>query len=260
MVAHATIHHKLDLALRLINTVTGSVVEEYDTKFITNLTGIKAIPKQGGVYLFLNIGSEEFEMEVHVYGYEPQKVQFRLSGQQGIMPIHEVYLLPLETPIHENILTLRGMLSGIEKIEAVSLTDSICCIKEFDARKRIMSVLNQRNVRFHHIHYGLINRERTEYEHFEVEKEISPQEIKCRQKLEKEFHINQPIVRIIFGQINNQDEYILRVKNDENAKYLVKYVIEGKIFYQTVDFHEKDVYLNAHENRNEETDIQVKEV
>ena len=260
MVAHATIHHKLDLALRLINTVTGSVVEEYDTKFITNLTGIKAIPKQGGVYLFLNIGSEEFEMEVHVYGYEPQKVQFRLSGQQGIMPIHEVYLLPLETPIHENILTLRGMLSGIEKIEAVSLTDSICCIKEFDARKRIMSVLNQRNVRFHHIHYGLINRERTEYEHFEVEKEISPQEIKCRQKLEKEFYINQPIVRIIFGQINNQDEYILRVKNDENAKYLVKYVIEGKIFYQTVDFHEKDVYLNAHENRNEETDIQVKEV
>ena len=260
MVAHATIHHKLDLALRLVNTVTGSVVEEYNTKFITKLTGIKAIPKQGGVYLFLNIGSEEFEMEVHVYGYEPQKVQIKLSKQQGLMPIHEIYLLPLETPIHEDILTLRGKLSGIEEIEAVSLSDSICCIKEFDARKRMMSVLNQRNVRFHHIHYGLINQERTEYEHFEVEKEISPQEIKCKQKLEKEFHINQPIVRIIFGQIKDQNEYILRVKNDENAKYLVKYVVDGKTFYQMVDFHEKGVYLNSHENVNEKTDGQIKEV
>ena len=260
MVAHATIQHKLDLALRLVNTVTGRVVDERNTQFTTVLTGIKSIPKQGGMYLFLNVGSDDFEMDIHVYGYEPRKIQIRLSELQGIMPIREVYLLPLETPIKEEVLTLRGRLSGIEEMEAVSLSDTNCCIKEFDARKRIMSVLNQRNVRFHHIHYGLINRERTEYEHFEVEKEISPQEIKCRQKLEKEFHINQPIVRIIFGQINNQDEYILRVKNDENAKYLVKYVIEGKIFYQTVDFHEKDVYLNAHENRNEETDIQVKEV
>lgn len=260
MEAQATIHYKLDLALRLINTVTGSVVEEYNTKFITELTGIRAIPKPGGVYLFLNVGSEELEMEIHVYGYEPQKVKITLSGQQGIMPIHEVYLLPLETPTREDILTLRGKLLGIENIEAVSLSDSICCIKEFDARKRIMSVLNQRNVRFHHIHYGLVNRERTEYEHFEVEKEITPQEIKCKQKLEKEFYINQPIVRVIFGQIINQDEYILRVKNDENAKYLIKYVVAGKTFYQTVDFHKKEVYLNAHENINEKTDIQVKEV
>ena len=32
MVAHATIHHKLDLALRLVNTVNGKAVEEYNAK------------------------------------------------------------------------------------------------------------------------------------------------------------------------------------------------------------------------------------
>ena len=255
MVAHATIHHRLDLAIRLVNTVTGKVVEEYNTKFITGLTGVKAISKQGGMYLFLNVGREDFEMEVHVYGYEPQKVQIKFPENQEQMPIREVYLLPIETPIKDDILTLRGNLSGIEEIEAVSLSDANCCIKEFDARKRIMSVLNQRNVRFHHTHYGLINREKTEYEHFELEKEISPQEIKCKQKLEKEFFINQPIARVIFGQIKEQEEYVLKVANEENAKYIVRYVVEGKIFYQTVDFHEETISLKAHEAVHEEKEV-----
>ena len=255
MVAHATIHHKLDLAIRLVNTVTGRVVEERNVKFITPLTGVKAIPKQGGMYLFLNLECEEFEMDIHVYGYESGKIQIKLSEYQGTMPIREVYLLPLETPMREDLLTLRGILSGIEEIEAVSLSDTNCCIKEFDARKRIMSVLNQRNVRFHHIHYGLINREKTEYEHFEMEKEISPQEIKCKQKLEKEFFINQPIVRVIFGQVKEQGEYILRVTKEKDAKYLVRYVVEGKTFYQTVDFHEEDIFLRAHEIVHEEGEV-----
>ena len=255
MVAHATIHHRLDLAIRLVNTVTGKVVNEYNAKFITGLTGVKAIPKQGGMYLFLNVGREEFEMEIHVYGYEPQKVQITFPKNQETLPIREVYLLPLETPIREDILTLRGELSGIEAIEAVSLADSSCCIKEFDAKKRIMSVLNQRNVRFHHTHYGVINRERTEYEHFEVEREISPQEIKCKQKLEKEFFINQPIARVVFGQIKGQGDYVLKVANDENVKYLVRYVVRGKIFYQTVDFHEKEITLKVHEAVHEEKEV-----
>lgn len=247
MVAHATIHHKLDLALRLVNSVTGRVVEERNVQFLSEVSGLKAIPKQGGMYLFLNLGRDELELDVRVYGYESRKIQIRLEEMQGNMPIHEVYLLPLESPVREDVLTLRGRLSGIEEIEAVSLFDTNCCVKEFDARKRIMSVLNQRNVSFQHTHYGLVNRQKTEFEHIEVEKEISPQEIRCKKSLEKEFYINQPIARVIFGQIQEQGEYLLRVMNEENAKYLVRYVVEGNTFYQMVDFHEKDILLNAHE-------------
>ena len=255
MVAHATIHHKLDLALRLVNTVNGKAVEEYNAKFTCGLTGLKAIPKQGGMYLFLNVGSEDFEMDIHVYGYESKKIQIKRSCLQENMPIHEVYLIPLKITVREDVLTLRGRLAGIEEIEAVSLSDTNCCIKEFDARKRIMSVLNQRNVRFHHIHYGLVNRERTAYEHFEVEKEISPQQIKCKKSLEKEFYINQPITRVIFGQINQGEEYLLRVANEENAKYLVRYVVLGETFYQTVDFHEKDISLKAHKTEHDAKEV-----
>ena len=255
MEAHATIRHKLDFALHLVNTVTGRVIEEYNARFITKYPGVKAIPKQGGMYLFLNMVREDFEMEIHVYGYESKKIQIKFSDHQEKMLIREVYLLPLDTPIKEDILTLRGQLSGIEEIEAVSIHDANCCIKEFDAQKRIMSVLNQRNVRFHHIHYGLINREKTEYEHFEVEKELSPQEIKCKEKLEKEYFINQPITRVIFGQVDEDDNYVLKVSNDENAQYLVRYVLEGKAFYQTVNFHEKETVLKAHETAHEEKEV-----
>lgn len=247
MSACAAIRHRLDLALRLIDTVDGRTIENTKANFYTASPGVRAIPKNGGIYLFLNIEREAFEMEIHVYGYEKKRVFIDFLTEEEKVPIRDIYLLPLDTSIGDDILTLRGNLSGIEEIEAVSLSNTNCCIKEFDARKKIMSVLNQRNVRFHHKHYGLVNREKTAYEHFEVEKEISHQEIKCKNKLEKEYFINQPISRVIFGQINEEGDYILKVANEENALYLIRYVLAKETFYQRVDFHENNLVLKAHE-------------
>lgn len=246
MAACATIRHRMDLALRLIDTVDGRTIENTKAEFVTNLAGVRAISKDGGVYLFLNLDKEAFEMEIHVYGYEKRKVFIDFLGEEKV-PIRDIYLLPQDNPIRDEILTLRGSLSGIEEIEAVSLDNANCCIKEFDAKKRIMSVLNQRNVRFYHVYYGLVNRKKTAYEKFEVEKEISPQELKCKNALKKEYFINQPISRIIFGQINENGDFVLKVSNDKNAVYIVKYVVAGETFYQTVDFHEDNPVLTAHE-------------
>lgn len=255
MAACATIRHRLDLALRLIDTVDGNTIEGGKAGFIMPIPGVKAISKEGGVYLFLNIGREAFEMEIHVHGYEKRKIQITFPEKEENVPIRDIYLLPLDTSIGEEVLTLRGTLSGIEEIEAVSLSDTNCCTKEFDARTRIMSVLNQRNVRFHHTHYGVVNREKTAYEHFEVEKEISPLEIKCKNKLESTFSINLPIVRVIFGQVNETGDYLLKVANEEKALYMVRYVLAGETFYQRVDFHEKNILLNAHETAHKEKEV-----
>lgn len=249
MEAQSTIHHRLDLALRLINSVDGRVIEEKNAIFKTQSPGMKAIPRGGGLYLFLNGERLDFDMEIQVYGFEPQKVRICFSEKEEKVPIREVYLIPLDNPIKEDVLTLRGNISGIEEIEAVSLMDVNCCIKEFDARKRIMTVLNQRNLRFNHIHYGVINRERTAYEPFQVEKELSVQEIKCKKALTQPFQINQPIVRIIFGQINEQGDYVLKVANDEAAQYLVRYVVDGKEFFQKVDFKLEGNVLDRHKEK-----------
>ncbi len=254
MKAQATIHHHLDLALRMLDSVTGRVIEERDVTFLPQSPGSVPIPRGAGMYLFVNSGREDFDMEVRVYGYEPQRVRITFPPVEKQMPICQIYLLPLDNPVRNHILTLRGNLPGIEAMEAVSLMDANCCIKEFDARKRIMTVLNQRNVRFHHVHYGLINRERTAYEHFEVEKEISTQEIKCKQKLEQEFQINQPITRVIFGQTTEQGDYVLKVANDEIAQYLVRFMVDGKVFYQRVDFHQEGNRLICEEAAQEKED------
>ena len=252
MEAHATIHHRLDLALRLVDSVTGRVIEEKNVQFLTRSPGKNAIPRGGGLYLFLNAGREDFDMEVHVYGYESQKIRIIYPEKEEQMPIREIYLLPLDNPVKENVLTLRGKLPGIEEIEAVSLTDANCCIKEFDARKRIMTILNQKNVRFHHIHYGLLNKDRTAYEHFELEKEISLQSIKCKKRLEQEVFINTPIVRVIFGQITEQGDYVLKVANEEIAQYLVRFVVNGNTYYQKVDFRQEGNFLEWQEEAEKE--------
>lgn len=251
MKAQAMIHHHLDLALRLVDSVTGRVIEERNVEFLPQPPGCAPIPRGGGLFLFLNSRREDFDMEVRVYGYEPQRVRIIFPQAEGQIPMSQIYLLPLDNPVQNHILTLRGTLPGIEAIEAVSLTDVNCFTKEFDARKRIMTVLNQRNVRFHHIHYGLINRERTAYEHFEVIKEISAQEIKCKQRLEQEFYINQPITRVIFGQVTEQGEYVLKVANDDVALYIVRFVVDGKVFYQKVDFRQEGKLLKCEEAAQE---------
>lgn len=245
------IHHRLDLAIRLINTVTGKVIEEKNTQFLTSSPGLKAIPRGGGLYLFLNMEKVDFVMEVLVYGFESQKMEIKFSDLEKSkdLPIREIYLIPLDNPIKDTILTLRGNISGIKEIEAVSLMDVNCCIKEFDARKRIMTVLNQRNLRFHHIHYGLINRERSAYEHFEVEKEISIQQIKCKKALQEPYFINQPIVRVVFGQVNEQGDYVLKVAKEEVAQYLVRYVVNEEVFFQKVDFREEGIVLEHHKEK-----------
>lgn len=250
METQTMIHHRLDLALRLINTVTGKVVEERNTQFLTSATGLKAIPRGGGLYLFLNMDKLDFDIEVLVYGFESQKIRIQFSEleKEKGLPIREIYLIPLDNPIKDDILTLRGNLSGIEEIEAVSLTDANCCIKEFDARKRIMTILNQRNLRFHHIHYGLINREKTAFEHFEVEKELSIEQIKCKKALEKPYMINQPIVRIVFGQVKEYGDYVLKLAKEEQAQYLIRYVVNGEEFFQRVDVKD-ELVLKCHKEK-----------
>lgn len=247
MEAQAVIHHRLDLALRLMDSVSGREIEESNVRFSTQSPGEMPLRKRAGLYLFLNAGREAREIGVDVYGYEPQKVTIACLEPEERMPIREAYLLPLDNPARRDILTLRGRLPGIEGIEAVSLGEADCYIKAFDARKRTMTVLNQRNIRFHHAHYGLVGREGGAYEHFEVEEELSLQEIKCRKPLERPFQVNQAIARVIFGQVSGQGDYALKVPGGEYARYLVRFLVEGKEFFQCVDFHAEGNALECRE-------------
>lgn len=247
MGAQASIRYRLDLALRLLDSVSGRAITENTVQFFSQSPGKNPIPKGGGLYLFLNMEREDFDLEVRVYGYEPRMVRITYPQEEEQLPIREIYLVPLDNPVREDILTLRGHLPGIEEIEAVSLMDASCCIKEFDAKKKIMTVLNQRNMDFRHVHYGLIDQKRTSYEPFEIAEEISKQSFRCKEKLQREFQINQPIVRIIFGQTTKQGDYVLKVAREEYAHYLVRFIVDGNEFFQKVDFRKEGNDLKCKE-------------
>lgn len=197
---------------------------------------VKPVAKGNGVYLFLGIGRTDFELEIHINGYESEKVKVMFEKMDENIPIMEVYMLQKENSAKGgNILTLRGKLPGIQTIEAVSLTNVVCCYKEYDKVQNILKVFNQHSVEIKDVHYGIIDVNSMKYEHFEVKEELSTQEIRLKNKLEKEYTVNQPISRVIFGKAND-DEYILTVTCSKHLNYLVRYVVNDSVHFKKIDF------------------------
>ena len=239
MAPHAIVHHRLDLILRLIDSTTGREITDRRCQMIINPDRmIKPVVRGNGTYLFLEIGRTDFEIDIHVYGYESKKEKVVFENLDENMPIKEVYLLPkAETAREDNILTLRGKLPGIKEIEAVSLTDVVCNYKEYDKRNNILKTFNQHNVKMKNIHYAIIDTIAMEYDSFEVREELTTQEIRLKEKLEKEYTINQPIAGIIFGQVNDDGEYMLAVRAGRLAYYLVRYVVDDTVHFKKIDFN-----------------------
>lgn len=227
------IQHRLDLAVRLIDSVSLLEIDEKRVKFNVN-----TVSRGNGVYLFLGIEHIDFDLEVHVYGYEARKVRIVFDELDKKLPIKEIYLLPdSRMALRDDILTLRGNMPNIKEIEAVPLNSPFCLFKEYDKRERKLKIYNQYNVRLKNIHYGIVDTTNTEYEHVEVEKELSEKEVRLKNRLEKEYTINQPVVPVIFGQTYDDGRYLLKVSAGENAEYLVRYVVDDEVIFKRIDFN-----------------------
>lgn len=249
MKAQAIVQYQLGLVIRLMDSTTCREVAERDVKFHLPSHMKSPLSKDGGTYLFLNIEREDFELGIDVYGYESKKVKIQFSQLDENMPIQEIYLLPLDYPARgREILSLRGNMSGIQAIEAVSLTEIDCSLKEFDERKRIMTILNPHDTQLSYVHYGLLNKEQTRYEKIEIEKQISLTEIKIKEKPEQECVLNQSISKVIHGQVGEDGTYLLKVSDSSTALYLVRYVVDEKVYFQKVDFHQPEELKEGREN------------
>lgn len=230
------IQHRLDLAVRLIDSVSLLEIDEKRVKF-----NVDTVSRGNGVYLFLGIEHIDFDLDVHVYGYEERKVRIVFDELDKKIPIKEIYLLPDSSmALRDDILTLRGNMPNIKEIEAVPLYTPFCLVKEFDKRERKLKIYNQYNVKLKNIHYGIIDMTNTEYEHVEVEKEFSGSEVRLKKPLEKEYTINQPVVPIIFGQTYDDGRYLLKVSAGENAEYLVRYVVDDQVCFKKINFNNPD--------------------
>ena len=68
-------------------------------------------------------------------------------------------------------------------------------------------------------------------------------EIRLKEPLTSAYVINQPIARIIPGQVGKDGSYMLKVKSSREAIYLVRYVVDGEERYQKVDFNQPEEEL-----------------
>ncbi len=233
---------RLDLLVRLIDTTTGAAVNERNVLFMRDERQVQPESRGDGIYLFINTGREDFLMRIRVTGFDEYVVRVKYGELDPRIPECNVFLIPSENTVKgESVLSLSGNLPFLEALEAVSLSKIVCSANEYDPKKNILRIFSSAGARvsMDNIWYGLLRPDKTSYEKIRVLGNETPQSIALKSPLEEEFTSNQPICRIIFGQVNEDGDYLLRVRDDgADQLHLLRYVVNGKAVFKEVDFHD----------------------
>jgi hypothetical protein len=239
-VAASVISAKLDLVVRLIDTTTGAIIDERNVLFMRDGEPCKPEPRGSGVYIFINTGREDFLMQIKVYGYDDFRKEVHYEELDERQPTVNVFLMPSEnTSKGEEVLCLSGTLPFIKNIEAVNLNASLCLANEFDKKKKTMKVFRAggSSVDLDDIYYGLLHTDKMNYEKIEVTGSAAPQSVILKEAIQEEFSSNSPIMRILFGSVDEDGHYVLKVRdNAKDIRYLVRYEVGDEVRFQTVDF------------------------
>lgn len=234
------VRHSLDVVLQLRDTTTGKSILEHNVVFRENGNLVFFANKGGGVYVIMDTPRTNTQYEVEVYGYETQTVSVEYGESKKSYQMIEVPLIPKErmNP-NTNYVTIRGRMDGIERLEAVSLNAKTCFLQEYNPKKQ--QVIYYGNMELAEQEYALLSRGKQEYQCFQIKKVITKTGVMIRKPLNQPCAVNDPIVRIVRGQIGEAGDYLLRlrIETDSDA-YLVRYVVEGQTYYQTVNSQETE--------------------
>ena len=229
---------QLSLMIRLIDTTTGNLVYEKDVIFRQDGKQIRLQQHRSGFWILLNGERKNCILQVSVYGYEDMEFTVDYEQLEPNLPVKEVYLLPEENRTSENgPKTLQGVLTGISSLMAVPLMMNDCFAREYDERKRIISLLNPHHRRFDHKYYGIVPPSQDSFEMVEIDEQLNPTAIRLKDKLHRQLETNSAVVRIVYGQVGADGHYLLRVAdNADKLVYMVRYTVEDRELYQILDF------------------------
>ena len=236
------IHHSLDLALRLTDTTTGMQVTGQDITLLRDGKRVGHMDK-GGHLVLVGQGRSDFTLTVRAPGYEPREIPVRYEELDPHMPYLELQLIPAENYYSAvPCLTLSGSLPGLAALCAVRSGDSACLIREFDPRKRLLTLFNPHRLELGRTHYALVNPDDETFEPFEIVRRVSDQQFKIDRVLETQFGNYFPICPIVFGRVDPGGGYCLRVRDDSSQqRWLVRWQAEGGTpQFKTVDFRKPE--------------------
>ena len=236
----------LDLLLNLYDSTTGFAVTERNVRFIKNGKDMNSESRGEGSYIFINIGRENCLMQVNVYGYEPQTIKVDYEKMDKIVPSIDVFLIPSENTYKgEALITLKGRLSGLEKLEAIHPGRAVTTFRELDRKRRAITIFTpNRRANLTQGKYAVFNSEKVTFETVEITEELTEKRFRIKENPEEDFIVNSQICRIVYGQVWEDGTYLFRVRNDGNSlRYLIKYVVNGQVRYKKVDFAESELPL-----------------
>lgn len=234
-----TFSHRLALALRLINSATGLPISYAGAALYADNKALRPIAKEDGLVILLDDGEKnnDFTLALSVPGYEPKTVKVDFSKIDKRLPIMDIHLLPNEnckSPFKFH--NLDGFLPGITAVDAVRASDSPCLIREWDQRKKLLTVFNPHRLNLDRAWYALVDPNKETYEVFGIVSRISNTVFKIDRPLNTEFKNYFPICPVILGETAESGSYKLRLPDDSShPQWIVRKVCGEKVTFDTID-------------------------
>ena len=230
--------HSLDLALRLVDTTSGTAVSGGSIEAYLDGSRVR-FEEKGGVLIFQKLPARQFQLELRSPYYEPEAREIDLDAMTG-MPLLEQHLIPSAGyPGGTELLTLEGSLPGIDSLTAVRAGDNACMIRAFDPRKRLMTIFNPHHLALERVHYALVDPDSGRYEPFDIVKRTDDRTVKADRVPEMEFRNYFPITPLVLGKCGGDGDYCLRVRDDgSQARWIVRWEVDGTPYFRTLDFRE----------------------
>jgi hypothetical protein len=229
----ALIEYKAYLIVQLLDATNGAVAAG-NAKFLVN--GEKASPlyKDSGHYIFLTKMPEEFTLEVQVFTFEPWiRV---ISNPPGPGPNMEAAELIPDFRFHPSCRTLEGQEKGLTGLDAVKYDDGACLVKEFDTRKRLMTIINPHKLALDRPRYAVVNPDKRTYEPFSIVKRVSDTVLKIDKPLQNEEIAQFPLTPVVSGAVYQDGRYLLRVRDTYSDKrYITRMEKGGKEDFRFVE-------------------------
>lgn len=233
--------HRLDLAVRLLDTTSGRGAGGKELTVRIDGKPVSFREKGDGILIMQNLETRRFRMEVlsSAYEYAEQEVDLDALGK-GI-PLLELQLIPKPGSFGTTVFQeLKGVLPGIAHLSAVRTGDNACLIREFDPRKRVMKLFNPHHLALDRVLYALVDPDNGSYEPFRIVQRLDDQTVKIDRVLETVFRNYFPVSPIVMGTCSSDGNYCLRVRDDGTAcKWMIRWESCGTPQFQAVDFHQE---------------------
>lgn len=237
---------KLSLAVRLLDTTTGREVTEPDIHFSVDGNTVIPLRKDEGMYVFVNMGKEDFLMHIDVRGYDSIDEQVIRNELDPKLPIMDIFLMPSEkNRIGGEVLTATGTLSELEYIEGIYLNHPIALFHSALDKKEIhkinlLSMTAGGGVNLDKLRYALLDEDGQRYDTFNTLEQDTPTSVMIDGPLTREHKLNDKIYRIIYGRAGPDGKFVLKVRDEAGElPYLIHFGVSGKEYFRKLDFHQE---------------------